>query len=186
MIRYNNIYEKIYNIDNLYLANIQAKKGKSRNKEVISFNKDLDFNIQKLHCELLSNTYNTSEYFHFTIKDPKERNISKLPYRDRVIQHSLLAQTTTIFLNTFISQTYSCIKRRGIHKALNVLKSYLKDENNTQYCLKLDIAKFYPNVDNETLKKLLRRKFKDNQLLSLFDNIINSNHGLPLGNFTSR
>jgi len=52
--------------------------------------------------------------------------------------------------------------------------------------LKLDIKKFYPNVDHEILKQLLRRKIKDSDLLWLLDEIIDSADGLPIGNYLSQ
>lgn len=88
-----------------------------------------------------------------------------------------------IFVKTFISQTYACIKGRGIHKASFKLREYIKDE---KYCLKLDIKKFYPSIDNEILKQLLRRKIKDRELLVLLDSIIDSAKGLPIGNYLSQ
>ncbi len=186
MKRYNNIYEEIYNINNLYKAEKKARLGKSKKPEIISFVKNLDNNILKIHCELMSKTYCISEYFHFQIKEPKLRNISKLPYKDRVVQHSLLKQIIPILTKCFISQTYSCIEGRGIHKGLNFLKHYLKDKENTQYVLKIDIKKFYPSINNEKLKLMLRKKFKDKDLLYLLDNIVDSITGLALGNYTSQ
>ena len=56
----------------------------------------------------------------------------------------------------------------------------------TQYCLKLDITKFYPSVDHTILKALLRKKIKDNDLLWLLDEIIDSAPGLPIGNYLSQ
>lgn len=91
-----------------------------------------------------------------------------------------------MFVSSFISQTYSCIKGKGIHAAQRDLKEALKDVSNTQYCLKLDIKKFYPSVDHDILKKLLRRKLKDNDLLGMLDGIIDSAQGLPIGNYLSQ
>ncbi|MNR07043.1 reverse transcriptase [compost metagenome] len=50
----------------------------------------------------------------------------------------------------------------------------------------MDIVKFYPNVDHDILKALLRKKFKDNDLLWLLDEIIDSADGLPIGNYLSQ
>jgi len=50
----------------------------------------------------------------------------------------------------------------------------------------LDIKKFYPNIDHEILKQLLRKKIKDNDLLWLMDEIIDSADGLPIGNYLSQ
>ena len=56
----------------------------------------------------------------------------------------------------------------------------------TRYCLKLDIQKFYPSVNHAVLKQLLRKKFKDQNLLWLLDGIIDSATGLPIGNYLSQ
>jgi hypothetical protein len=69
---------------------------------------------------------------------------------------------------------------------LKTLTIYLKDKENSTYCLKLDVKQFYKSVDNNILKKLLRTKFKDLDLLNLLDNIIDSIEGLPLGSYTSQ
>jgi retron-type reverse transcriptase len=91
-----------------------------------------------------------------------------------------------IFVSIFTADTYSCIKKRGIHAAANALKIALEDKAGTQFCLKLDIRKFYPNVNHEILKQLLRRKIKDQDLLWLLDEIIDSADGLPIGNYLSQ
>jgi len=91
-----------------------------------------------------------------------------------------------IFNSHFSADTYACIKQRGIHQLSYKLRDALKDIDNTKYCLKLDVKKFYPSIDIEVLKRQLRRKFKDPDLLWLMDDIINSSTGLPIGNLTSQ
>jgi hypothetical protein len=92
----------------------------------------------------------------------------------------------SIFVATFTADTYSCIKKRGIHAAERALKETLNDIEGTQYCLKLDIKKFYPSVDHAIMKQLLRKKIKDQDLLWLLDGIIDSADGLPIGNYLSQ
>jgi retron-type reverse transcriptase len=91
-----------------------------------------------------------------------------------------------MFVSTFTADTYSCIKKRGIHAAFYSLKAALKDQQNTTYCLKLDVKKYYPSIDHQVLKDLLRRKIKDQDLLQLLDEIIDSAEGLPIGNYLSQ
>lgn len=188
MKRYNNLYNKICDIDNLILADKKAKKGKSKKKDVIEFNKNYDLNLLKLNEILINKTYKTSKYHMFNIFEPKQREIYKLPYYpDRIVHHAIMNILEDIFVKTFTSDTYNCIKKRGIYKAFYKLKHILKyDKPNTQYCLKLDIKKFYPNINNEILKLLLRKKFKDNDLLKLLDEIIDSTNGIPIGNYLSQ
>jgi hypothetical protein len=87
----------------------------------------------------------------------------------------------------YTADTYACIKGRGGHLARhNIMKAMRRDPKGTKYCLKIDIRKYYPSVDRETLKGILRRKFKDVRLLALLDEIIDSAPGLPIGNYLSQ
>lgn len=54
------------------------------------------------------------------------------------------------------------------------MNKYLKNKDNTAYCLKIDIQKFYPSVNHKILKRLLRKKIKDSDMLSLLDMLIDS------------
>ena len=187
MKRVNNIYEKIISVDNLILANIKARKGKGSQYGIKVFDKSPEKNIDELHKMLIEKKYKTSEYTTFKIFEPKERLVFRLPYfPDRITHHAVMNVLEPIFTKLFTADTYSCIKGRGIHGAANNLKKALQNKNETMYCLKLDIVKFYPNVDHEILKQLLRKKFKDQDLLWLLDEIIESAEGLPIGNYLSQ
>jgi retron-type reverse transcriptase len=154
---------------------------------IIEHDKNRESNILKLHDMLSNRTYQTSEYTTFTIFEPKERQIFRLPYfPDRITHHAVMRVMEPVFMSIFTADTYSCIKARGIHAAAYAVRKALREENATQYCLKLDIRKFYPSVDHDVLKQLLRRKIKDNDLLWLLDNIIDSADGLPIGNYLSQ
>jgi RNA-directed DNA polymerase len=116
--------------------------------------------------------------------EPKERVIHRLPYYpDRIVHHAVLNILEPILVSTFTKDTYSCIKGRGVHLASYRLREAVKLE---AYCLKLDIRKFYESIDHNILKSLLRRKFKDGDLLWLLDDIIDSSPGVPIGNYLSQ
>jgi len=187
MKRIKNLYQQIASIENLELADQKARKGKAQQYGVREHDKHRRSNIQLLHQMLVSKSYTTSAYTTFKIYEPKEREIFRLPYfPDRITHHAVMNILEPIFVSTFTADTYSCIKGRGIHGAMRAVKLALKDVPGTQYCLKLDIRKFYPNIDHAVLKQLLRRKIKDADLLWLLDNIIDSADGLPIGNYLSQ
>jgi len=187
MKRIGNLYHKIYGIDNLKSADKKARRNKKNQCGVKRHDKNREDNIVNLHHILKNKEYTTSEYKLFTIFDGKQRNIYRLPYYpDRITHHAIMNVLEPIFVSCFTKDTYSCIKDRGIHKALENLTKSLKDRAGTKYCLKLDIHKFYPSVKNEILKRLLRRKFKDDDLLYLLYNIIDSAQGIPIGNYLSQ
>lgn len=187
MKRYNNLFDKIVSLDNLYEADKKARRQKSHRPEVMLFDKNKDKLLLDLQRKLINGEYETSEYYVFKIYEPKEREIFKLPYYpDRIVHHAIMNIMEPIWVSAFIKETYSCIRKRGMHKALRDVKFALKDEINTQYCLKLDIRKFYPSIDHDILKTIIRKKIKDKRLLSLLDEIIESAQGVPIGNYLSQ
>jgi retron-type reverse transcriptase len=187
MKRINNLYKQICSIENLMLADSIARKGKLTQPGILRHDQIREKNIRDLHLMLKNKTFTTSAYTTFTIYEPKERLIFRLPYYpDRIVHHAVMNILEPIFVSTFTADTYSCIKKRGIHAAAAAVKNALKDTADTNFCLKLDIKKFYPNVDHEILKQLLRKKIKDQDLLWLLDGIIDSAEGLPIGNYLSQ
>ncbi len=187
MKRYNNLFDKIVSLDNLYEADKRARRQKSHRPEVMLFDKNKDKLLLDLQRKLINGEYETSEYYVFKIYEPKEREIFKLPYYpDRIVHHAIMNIMEPIWVSAFVKGTYSCIRKRGIHKALKDVKFALKDEINTQYCLKLNIRKFYPSIDHDILKTIIRKKIKDKRLLSLLDEIIESAQGVPIGNYLSQ
>jgi len=187
MKRINNLYHKIISIENLHLADKKARKGKSHQYGIKIFDREKEKNIMQLHEMLKNKTYHTSAYKTFTVREPKERLIHCLPYfPDRITHHAVMNILEPVFVSTFTSDTYSCIKGKGIHAASDAVRRALKDKPGTRYCLKLDIRKFYPSINHDILKNLLRRKFKDADLLFLLDEIIDSAPGVPIGNYLSQ
>lgn len=187
MKRRGKLYQEIISLENLRAADTIAQKGKKGQYGVILHNKNQEANIQALHIALRDKTYRTSSYDIFLIHEPKEREIFRLPYfPDRIVHHAIMRILEPIFVASFTANTYSCIKGKGIHAASYAVRGALHDQARTRYCLKLDIRKFYPSVDHSILKNLLRRKFKDQDLLWLLDEIIDSAPGLPIGNYLSQ
>jgi len=187
MKRIGNLYEKICSIENLNLADTIARKGKKKQYGIQVHDRNREANILQLHQSLLNKTFRTSEYTTFKVFEPKEREVFRLPYfPDRILHHAVMNVMEPIFCSVFTADTYSCIKGKGIHAAARGVKQALKDEASTAYCLKLDIKKFYPSVDHGHLKQLLRRKIKDQDVLWLLDEIIDSAPGLPIGNYLSQ
>ncbi|WP_298220845.1 RNA-directed DNA polymerase [Flavobacterium sp.] len=174
-------------MDNLILADKKARKGKSKQYGIRLFDKNPEGFLVALREILINQDYHTSEYSTFKVFEPKERIVYRLPYYpDRITHHAIMNVLEPIFTGMFTNDTYSCIKGKGIHAAKKSLQKSLLDESSTKYCLKLDIKKFYPSVDHEILKNLLRRKFKDYRLLKLLDEIIDSTDGIPIGNYLSQ
>lgn len=187
MKRHNNLFERIYSMDNLRLADALAQQGKQKSPGVIRHNRNAEENLLKLHYSLINKTLQPPKYTLIKVHDPKEREVFSSPYYPNLIlDYAILNVVGPILVSTFTADTYACIKGRGVHLAGNNLKLTLRNQQETKYYLQIDIKKFYPSVDHDVLKMLLRRKFKDHDLLWLLDMIIDSAPGLPIGRYLSQ
>jgi len=189
--RYGNIFAKIYDMENLKLAHQNARKDKLFYKEVKMVDSNPEYYLKKIQEMLINKTYTVSEYDVSVINDKeKERELMKLPYYpDRIIQWAIMLQIEPIFMQVFCTHTCASIVDRGIKKAAHLVEKYMKNTEETKYCLKIDISKFYPNINHVILKRMLRRKFKDKDLLGLLDAIIDSypgEKGVPIGSYLSQ
>lgn len=181
------MYAHICDIDNLRRAAHNAARGKRKRDEVTAFFADLDANLEQLHRELTEKRYSTSRYDVFIKQEGKRREIYKLPFRDRVVHWAIMQVLEPIWTPQFTADTHACIKGRGMHSLLRKLREDLRnDAEGTAYCLKLDVRKFYPSIDHEKMKTVVRRKIKDPDVLWLLDSIIDSAPGVPIGNYISQ
>lgn len=185
MKRIDNLFDQMVTTENILAADKKARIGKTNRKDVKLFDQNKEENIRSIQSMLVNQTYQVSAYRVFVVFEPKRRDVYQLPYQDHLIQHIIMNVMDGMFTGMLTADTYSCIKGRGIHGALKAVKTALLDERSTRYCLKLDIRKFYPSIDHSIIKSQLRRKIKDQRVLRLFDVIIDSAEGLPIGNYLS-
>ena len=187
MKRHGNLWDKIVDYDNLYAAYKAASKGKSKRREVIEFNKDVERNIKKIQELLTSGLYTTSRYTEGKVYIPKERVIYKLPFApDRIVQHALLQVLIPIWDKLLIYDCYACRKNKGVHKASLRVSKFLPKY---KYYLKTDISKFYPSINHDILYNIICKKIKCQNTLKLIHDIIYSfpcGYNVPIGNYTSQ
>lgn len=188
MRRVNNLIDKVYELSNIQKADQKARKNKKRTYGVRKHDENRVENQKKIHDDIENGTYETSQYSTFKIYEPKERIIFRLPYNpDRIVHHAIMNILEPVWIKIFTKDTYSCIKNRGIHAlAKRIRKDLDSDPGGTKYCVKMDIKKFYPSINHDILKQILRKKIKDEALLSLLYEIIDSADGVPIGNYLSQ
>lgn len=91
MKRVTNVYHKITSLVNLQEADIKAQKGKTTQYGVLLHNRNKEANLLVLQDMLTSKTYRTSSYDIFTVHEPKERIVYRLPYfPDRIAHHAIM------------------------------------------------------------------------------------------------
>lgn len=188
-----NKYNEAVTFKKLLEAHKKARKGKREKKKVIQFELILEDELLNLEEELKSGTYKHGKYHTFQIYEPKERTIMASEYRDRVVHQWYVENfIKPYFIPQFINTTYACIEGRGMHKAskdVQLAMKKAKNKWNRYYILKMDVTKYFKNIDKRVLWDILKRKIKDRKLLWLTREILLSTEGmlgLPLGNYTSQ
>ena len=189
------MYEEIYRFRNLYRAYKLAARGKRHKRDVTVFELNLSENLWRLYDALESKTYCPAPYYHFTIHDPKTREIQALRFGDRVVQRSLCDNALRPWFDArLIYDCAACRKNKGTHFAMRRLSgfmsAYYRQHGAKGWVLKCDIRKYFDSVDHEALKARLRR-FPDPDVREMLFRIVDSfnadtGKGLPMGNQTSQ
>ena len=188
-----NEFDKKLTYEKLIKAHLLSRKGKGYRNEIILFNLKQEEYIMWLYNELKNGTYKHGGYTEFFVTQPKLRRIQKSKYIDRIV-HRWIVDNFLIkhFVTTFIDTSYACIKNRGMHKAcLDVQKAmkHCKQIWQDYYILKMDVRKYFDNIDKDILYKIISKKIKDKKLLIVLKQIIYSTEGKkgqPIGNYTSQ
>lgn len=193
--RINNIYDQIYNYENLLKAYRKARKNKRYRTEVLAYTARLSENLLELQKDFKTCTYHPKPYRSFTIYEPKERIIRALPFKDRVAQHALCNVIRSIIERGFYAHSYACIDGRGAHKASHDLSRWYyrlyREWDGNVWVLKGDIHSYFASMSHDVLKRQYRKEIKDRRVLALLDCIVDHNGtgepvGVPVGNLTSQ
>lgn len=188
-----NEFDKCLTYENLSNAHRKTKIGKSNKENVVRFELKKEEYLMWLYYELKNQTYKHGPYKSFYVKEPKLRKIEASKYIDRIV-HRWYVDSFLInsFVPQFIPNTYACIKNKGMHmSALDLQKGMkkAKKEWGEYYILKMDVKKYFQNIDKEILLQILSRKIKDKKIMWLTKEIIYSKQdsvGIPIGNYSSQ
>jgi hypothetical protein len=207
MKTYKQLYQQVYDFENIYVAYRKARKGKRGRAQPATFERVQDDELLNLQEELQTFTYKPGAYHSFYIHDPKKRLISAAPFRDRVVHHALCRVIEPIWERRFIHDTYANRVGKGTQRALDRTQSFAR---HSKYFLQCDVKQFFPSIDHAILRKEFARLIHDENLLWLCDQILQSGigvlseeyemvyfdgddllavnrpRGLPIGNLTSQ
>lgn len=195
MKTYGNLWDRVTDTEQLYLAYKRARRCKRNSSAMASLAYDLESQLTKLRQELRDGSYKPSGYRNFSIVDPKPRKIYAAAFRDRIVHHSLVSAIEPIFDQTMISDNYACRVGKGTHAALRALDHHWRacDATGLVYILRLDISKFFFNIPHNLLIELVNRRLREPPVRRLVETIVNSistgaipDVGIPIGNLTSQ
>ena len=196
--RINNIYDDALTFSKIRDAYIRTSKRKKKTADTIKFGMYLEDNIIDIYKKLKNETYEVGKYQSFKVKEPKERVIYCLPFYDRVVQQLYVYEYIMPYMiPKFISTSFACIPKRGLHKCIDTLQKYMRSavkQWKNPYFVKYDISKFFYTIDRKIMYEIMTKYYKDKKFLRLtkkFIDFVDENEygkdkGLPIGNYTSQ
>jgi RNA-directed DNA polymerase len=188
MKRPGHLIERIAEAKNLRLAFWKASRGKQRSREVVCFRNRLDEELGEMGARICDGSLRFGDYRTFRVFDPKERRITAPSFPERVAHHAIMNVCEPSLEQAAIFHSYACRRGKGQFAALEQAR---RNTRRFQFCLKLDIRKYFESVDQKVLLESLARRFKDRALLTLIRRLLDSHRsapgkGLPIGALTSQ
>lgn len=181
-------WDQIISWDNVIESYNKTQKGSPKHKtDACEFRRDETKNLRILQDEISKGEFSHSAYKKFKVYEPKERTIFAPSYRDKILHHMIYGVLRDVYEPCFINNSYSCIRGRGNMAAAYSIQKELRKKSD--YFIKMDIAKFFPSINRNILKRIIRKKIASEKTLDLCDLVIDSSptkRGLPLGCVTSQ
>ncbi len=176
MKRKNNLYKNILSTTHALNMYKTIKQNCKNKKEVYRFSLNLNQNINEILTKLYNENYKFDKYRIFIIKEPKYRLIMSEKVEDKIVNH-LVAKYILLpaVEHSLIDSNVATRYKKGSNHAFKLFNKYvtrLFQENKEIYVLKIDISKYFYNIDHEECIRLVKRKIKDKKAIKIIENII--------------
>ena len=191
MKRIGNLYQNIYDINNIKSAYNEVCKNTRNKRRVANLKEYKSIYIARTYDILSNRTYKVGPYNKFIIHEPKERLIVSQNIQDKIINH-LVARYILYpaLIPCLLDVNVASRKNMGTSKGLNLAQNFhkhFKSKYKYYYILKCDISKFFASIDQKILKAKLKKRIKDKEALKIVFDIIDSQEpGLSIGSMTSQ
>ena len=171
-------YEDLYDIRRIK-AMYQLIRLNTKNKDKLAkFELFYSSNIINIYNILKNKKYKHSKYNIFLVQKPKYRLIMSEAMSDKIINHliSVYVLAKLIYpklINTNVATRPKMGTKMGIYYTKKYINK-LKINNDNIYVLKLDIKKYFYNIDHDILLNKLNNIIKDKNIYNIIKEIINS------------
>ncbi len=170
--RFHALYDKVYRDDVLFEAwkRVKANKGSSgvdgvkiEDVEAMGIEKYLS----EIKSELMNGKYKPSPVKRVMIPKPdgSERPLGIPTVKDRIVQMATKIAIEPVFEADFRECSYGFRPKRSAKQALEVVRKACN--NKGYYVVDADIEKFFDNVNQGKLMKLVEQRISDRRILKL-------------------
>ena len=178
MKRKNVLYENMISYNNILSVYKKIKNSTKNKKEVYNYELNLNQNLLDTLFSLSKTTYVFSKYNIFLVREPKYRLIMSEIFPDKVVNHLFSKYVLSYALqSTLINSNVATRKDKGSKEAYRLFIKYTNKliyENKKIYVLKLDISKYFYNINHNILMNMVSEKIKDERVLDMLKVILDT------------
>ena len=189
---YSNLFEQLISDENIRLAIRKAAKNKRKNnrrhKRLRYIRDHIEQYVPIVRGWILE--FKPSWHHPTVIADSasgKTRTITVPSVREMIVHHAVANVLIPIVSKGMYEHSYASIPGKGLHSGMKVVRKWIYNHHqDTKYCLKIDIRKFFDSVDQNILLETLRKHIRDDRYFEYLRKIIRTTRtGIPLGFVTS-
>ena len=178
MKRKNDLYENMISYNNILSVYKKIKNSTKNKKEVYNYELNLNQNLLDTLISLSKSTYVFSKYNIFLIREPKYRLIMSESFPDKVVNHLFSKYVLSYALqSTLINSNVATRTDKGSKEAYNLFIKYTNKliyEKKKIYVLKIDISKYFYNINHNIMINMVSEKIKDERVLDMLKVILDT------------
>ena len=172
--------------DSLYKGLKKSCKNVRWKDSTVGYESNALKNTYRLRESLLNGKYKIDRYQHFTVYEPKKREIVATRLKDRQFQRSLCdngfyEQIT----RSFIADNCACLRGRGVDYTLNRLTAHLRryrqEYGSTGWVLNCDIKHYFPSIRHDVAKAAIYKRVSDKDIAARACEVVDSFGEIGLG-----
>lgn len=178
MKRKNDLYENMISYNNILSVYKKIKNSTKNKKEVYNYELNLNQNLLDTLFSLSKSTYVFSKYNIFLVREPKYRLIMSESFPDKVVNHLFSKYVLSYALqSTLINSNVATRTDKGSKEAYNLFIKYTNKliyEKKKIYVLKIDISKYFYNINHNIMINMVSEKIKDERVLDMLKVILDT------------
>lgn len=193
-IKMKNYFDSAISYGSLRKALNQCCRNVRWKDSVVGYELHAAQNTYKLRQDLLNGAYKISPYQHFTIYEPKLRQITATRIRDRQVQMALCeGGLYDDVVEHFIYDNCACQKGKGTDFAIKRMRihlnRYYKQYGADGWVLRCDIRHFFQETSHTLAKQAIKKRVEDPKVCRMVCDVIDSfggDKGIGLGSQISQ
>lgn len=187
-------FDKVFSYDHLYQAYRKCRQGVAWKASVQKYMTQAPLLVKQTYDELHNGTFRSDGFCEFNLNERgKIRHIRSVTTKERVVQRCLCDYALVPVLSrSFIYDNSASLRGKGYHFAIRRLcgnlRRHIRKRGMSGYVLTFDFSKFFDRISHDLCKKILRKNFKDQRIITLTEHFIDAfgEVGLGLGSQISQ